>query len=854
MANQTVTTVVNYDSASISGLLDGEDITVQSGATLTFDSDTRWGQQAAVIGRVTISAATGGNIVMDGTRVWWVPFSSSTGNVPSLGTVGTADVTRSGSNVGEYLGVWTGLGVAPSAAGGAMPASGWIKLRSVSATLAAGNVLTFANGATVTLSGAGQRGWLHIVMEEIGSANTGDWEIPRLGAWNITGDWWEVGTTNGTAGQTFQLPWADRIPGVWIETGTGTNVYEFWPTVLHETNVTTSTVGTGEINKFIDCTTGGLVRIGNNGTSNIGWTPPSGRRVRVPNILLSASTSTDWAANIAGSTTLANRARTDTANAGAINWDKVIGAAFFLNLVNPYSVSLTDSAFSDQIQINNPAAEITLTNVGIGFRNVTTSPIIVTNCRAGVTITDLSVVKNTGSNPSICGSFSNIAGLTIVRSKFAVAHTSRAVNDTTYTEFVRVRDVTMTGTLFEYTRVDLTSARNCTLNNIAVDGGRITGQASVTNGFNFSDCSAVTIDGITTPGLGAAVWPATLLRSLSATSDIEVKNVGTPASPLDGLTRITTVANFSSGDSRVVFRRVYFSNVGGFLTTTNTCDQINLFNCWADGADTQVIVAANAIARGCRFTNSVTGQTSVYGVHWFDAFTSTTAGRIVIACNEPTASTSTQATVTGGNPRYTSAGSVVMPSVGDEVTWEQPYYTLGITGFANSAPTITGTNTSNFTLQFQWDTGSGWNGTWLTLNAANLSGVGAIDPATGVRLRVRATTATANASNALTFLRIDTTTTSTAQQTQYPLPGSIVNVSGLVPQSRVKISRVDTGELLAQTSSGAGSSVQFDVAYAGAVEIEARNASLVTPYRPWVTQTSISSSAPTTVIALQERD
>ncbi len=137
MANQVVSTSLNYDSASILGLANGETITVQSDAVLTMDSDSRWGQNAAVFGNITISQ---GELFVDGTKVWWVPFDGGTGNVPSLGTVGTPDVTRSGNNVGEFLGIFTALGVAPSS--GAMPATGFLKLRTKTVTFADNDVLT----------------------------------------------------------------------------------------------------------------------------------------------------------------------------------------------------------------------------------------------------------------------------------------------------------------------------------------------------------------------------------------------------------------------------------------------------------------------------------------------------------------------------------------------------------------------------------------------------------------------------------------------------------------------------------------------------------------------------------------
>jgi hypothetical protein len=83
---------------------------------------------------------------------------------------------------------------------------------------------------------------------------------------------------------------------------------------------------------------------------------------------------------------------------------------------------------------------------------------------------------------------------------------------------------------------------------------------------------------------------------------------------------------------------------------------------------------------------------------------------------------------------------------------------------------------------------------------------------------------------------------------------STINVISLAPNSRVKISRVDTGAFLGQVSSGAFSSVTIQVPYSGPVNIEARNASGSPAYKPWVTLVSVSSTATTIVTALQEQD
>jgi hypothetical protein len=50
MAAQTFSTSLNMDDASKSG----HDVTINTNATLTRNSDSRWGQQAAVVGTIGI--------------------------------------------------------------------------------------------------------------------------------------------------------------------------------------------------------------------------------------------------------------------------------------------------------------------------------------------------------------------------------------------------------------------------------------------------------------------------------------------------------------------------------------------------------------------------------------------------------------------------------------------------------------------------------------------------------------------------------------------------------------------------------------------------------------------------------
>ena len=223
MANQTVTTTVNFDAASIGGLLNGETITI-NGGSVTLNADNRHNQQAAVLGPVTLSSSLGGSFVIDGTQIWEVPFSASTGNVPTQGALGTNAVTGGTSGAtGELTRVWATGSLDPAAAAAAMPITGYIKLRSRTGTFQAGETITLPGGATVTASSAGKRSWIHVAGREANVIT-----VPRLGNCSITGDWHELGTTNGLDDQTIQFPVADECPALQVETAPGSGVYEWW--------------------------------------------------------------------------------------------------------------------------------------------------------------------------------------------------------------------------------------------------------------------------------------------------------------------------------------------------------------------------------------------------------------------------------------------------------------------------------------------------------------------------------------------------------------------------------------------------------------------------------------------------
>lgn len=890
MANQIVSVNRNMDDAAISGLLNNELITINTGAILTIDSDNRWSQQAAVFGSTTIDAATGGQIQIDGTKVWWIPFDAPTGVVPALGTLGVQNCTGGTSAAtGEFLGIWSALSTAPLAAAVAIPSTGFIKLRSKVGTFLDNETITLPGGATITVNSVtgGQRGWIQVT-----AGHQGVLTIPRLGKFQTVGDWFELGTTNGTDDQKFTLPVLDHLPGIQIETSPGSGVYEWWlnaasrwgqatvyvPTDLRgkyfgQWNPTTfatlsTTTGSPTITGFTDTSsfrvgqpvimsagfvapsslyivsivpnvsitvqinananlagTGTMrtiepqITIARRVSNSCGFKPVTGLRVRMPNIILSNSGNGGFAGNILASSML-DRYEFLTTSAGEIDINNVTSSWYF-NCSAPYSVMIKNSAISETL-ISNTASDTIIDNVAAGLENVReASAIQLSNLFSGITINKVRAFRYAASGTGQHVMFlTDVDGATITDCSMEMFGSATAITrgnaSVSTIQFTRVSNSTITNLVNIGAKLTLLQSQNivCTgmkyadqLNGVTVNTNPLIAAIDAS-----ATCINITVDGFSNFGSIANVHPfTTIVLASSGCANIKVWNIGTPAAPYDcGSANQVGIGVSSAVTKGLELKRIYLVNTRTTpLNIVNTTQDVVIDNVWGDGADSQAIAGVNTLVRGGRWTNSVTGQISVYGRHWEDAFTSTTTGRLLIAMNEPLSATLSQSVVTSGNPKYTSAGTINMPILGDQVIWEMPYFAIGHTALANIAPTITGVNTANITYAYQIDLGAGYNGTWLTLNAANLSSH--IIPSFvnlynqgGFRIKVRATTNTSNTGNALTYIRIDTVTNATEYQRQYPFYNPNVGYTGTLTGSNLAIYADSTNDL-AKSATHSGS-------------------------------------------------
>ncbi len=818
MANITVSSTSNFDSSANLGLGNGDNITINSDAVLTINSDVRWGQNAAVVGDISV---TQGELKIDGSATWWAPFDGGTGTIPALGTVGTPDVTRSGSNVGEFLGIFTALGVAPSS--GSMPSTGFLKLRTVSTTLADNDVLTLTGGATVTVNSStgGQRGWIHFVGKEGTGSTTGRTVIPRLGKLTITGDWFELGTSNGTSGQTFQHYVADYVPAVQVETGSGTGVYEWWGNAI-SADFSATYVSTDDRGRFFTSSSAGVITFGG---ATYGKTPPNGARIRVPNVHVSTSNSSNWAANILP-TTITNRYAFNSTG-GSINAQYVCCIGSFASSNAPlYQVKYScgaDGCWSDNATIGSVvgASQIRFDTVASGrIAAVNYLHFGATYC-SDIVLNDCWSFQSSGSSSNTgCFYFTNCTDVTfsscgMFTNKSVVCWEASYCTNVTLSDCVVVSSTT-TSAVMSYT-----GSTNIKITNIKFTSKLVDTQTASSYGIMFVNCVGAVVDGLS-PFYGTTVPLFYMIDAGSQTSNIRIRNIGTRATPIAlgsagrYLVKLQNVSNayisrcYSSGGSQA----------NDCIAYCVTCDNVRISDCgdptsyttqsvWAGITKTTFFkrtASGGSKSYASSAANGVTATTeTAFGTHFLEQEVSSTEVWLTILCGtEKSGSAFSTGAYTddAGTILRDGSNGLLLRTLNDQVTWTWTYWIRGLTAFANTAPLLSGTNTGNFTLTYDLDKGTGFSGTFKTLSAANLSAETGISQ-TGVKLRVRAVCATANAGNVLKNITVVGTTSAT-DVTNYPYPYNepAVTVTGGQSSTTAAVIRVSDGRVLDAATDG----------------------------------------------------
>jgi hypothetical protein len=715
MATFTVSSNANWQDSTFSTRA-GNDTYNINGATLTINTDTRYCTNATAttgnIGNATISSTLGGHLTIDSTGVRLIAYISGTGTVPAIGTTIT---NVSGGITGYLLGVWSAINTTPTAAGAAMPASGFIKVKNTTGSFTSGAL----SGIGAISSGADVQGWIEVV-----GVDGGALACPRLGSITINGAWFLAGTTNGSTNQTIQLPASltnTYYSGVWIETAVGSNAYEFY-----------GNAGSAPTVFATDAVRGKVVWISAQGTCVIaktsfgGYTPVTGLRVRVPNILLVTCTSGAPTAN-SYNTTQSSRFKFDTSSGGAISITSAM-TTWYNNIVSPYSLTISNSGFLDSLLISSVATSFTIDGCGIGLGtniNAANSIITISTCFAGGTVSNSVFVRYQFGTANQGLNVSTVFNMTVSNCKFYNLVDRTSVIAQGYTQQsggnLTISNCTVIGG-----NVGFTSVSNVTINNLTYCD-LITGTTTSSNALSaisYSRCVTGLINGVSFGGI-SNVHPYDGIVGSRDTDHLTIRNIGTPGSPLNLGTSNACSAVFGSsstglqaGMTNLRLQNIYVTNLrlGKFCNFVVGDSGITLENCFGQVGDTISGGSQNVVSKALFAGTVPTIFTAVYGSHFFDSYISTTAGNIGLFMNEASsASAAYVSTSLASGSGFTATGSLVMATANDTVTWTWPHYILGYTAFTATAPTVTGTNAAaNNKYEYQIDKNdtNGFNGSW----------------------------------------------------------------------------------------------------------------------------------------------
>lgn len=790
MATITVNTFLDDGTARTAG----EAWTMNNGSTLTIRTDTRWhiGAPAGMTGSlatITSSDANGGFYV-NGLNVRWMPFDTGSGTVPAIGTT----ITQGGVS-GYLLGVWASLTSAPTAVGAAMPATGFIKFREVAGgTFAAGAL----SGISANATGPDVTGWLEVVRDQGGSL--GGWAQGR--GMDFDGQWFYLDNTSGSAGQVLQVPTngggsGTVVFGVQIETAPGSDVFEWYP-AIPSTHFTTTALTTDVRAKFVEQRPDGAVRIGSNGTSNVGFVPPSGCRTRVPNIFLRQCTTGARASNVLA-TTQSTWPGFDGSN--KFNFDRV-ECQWNFRLSSWWGCEAVDSSFGPIPNISASFVPATFTRCAI------LNPLTSGNCMTfNGTVThgfDLqSCVFTTVVNSALI-SLSGVQGFTANNCRFSFVNTSKSGAPAAITNGVSSpsADITITNARLATCFFDLAAVVRTTIT--ATDyierlEGNTTSSSLMANLFNIgSNCTNILIDGLTfgLNGTLANCHPFGQLVNIGAgEGSIRVRNFGTFASPLPVGASSTTwpqriVSLSGSRSQRIKAQRLFLEN----CRDTSVVNWGSASNAVIEQVGTPGIpktwsapTILDSYIKGMHGANWGATSTLPLGTVFYDQFPTLTSGLIVFSPVKPLSLYEPYTTYSFSSLGGFSASNTHF-YVGDYYISETPYFIKGHTGFQNVAPAVTGNNiniTDDFSYQI--DTGSGWSA-WKVLSQANLFAE-VVDPVVGFKLKIRFLypVSGGTAVKRLQSLRLATTSTAAAQGANlYDLDTSTLSFTGLVPGSEVR--------------------------------------------------------------------
>lgn len=808
----TISTSQDWDSAARAA---GEATTIQGGAVLTVNTDTRYHKNApasgtGTFGAITMTSATGGELLIDGRDVRWLPYTGGSGNAPAYDTDIVGDTSGA---TGKLLGVYTTVASAPIAVGSPINATGFIKLKSASDSYNASETLT---GITASTNGTDVAGWIEIVMDDVT-----DITIARAQKITVRSEWFYLDNTTGAA-QVIQLPTCGggantMYPGVWIETGVGTNAYEFYPAQRYSAALASgwysTAKGTDARSKFVEMQDGGAIRIGANADGAYGFIPPSGCKVRIPNVLMMSAATATRASNSLPHATVASRPEFVVTSAGNIDIQGCLSTWYF-NLAQPYSVTIKNTAIVDNFAISECATAFTLEEFHTGnYLNTDVNNATFTSNLAGGTVTKCKWGR-TGARASAdygtAISYCKDITLTDCHFQGRIFRTNAGsyVAYAAYSDNIRFIRPVLVGGALVYT----VSTNNYVEDPVYADSYHTTSSATTppVGAIQFISGSVGSVL------KGGSFWsgidnmhPDTAYLYLTNASSTRWYGCGTQSSPITGgsSNAMLYAINDAGSSLNTEIKRVYFTSLGTrFIASVNSSKGLIIEDCSGNYGTNTTNDALDCISKGFAVSAADTAFTSVYGTIFYNLYTAADTGRVGLVFNEETSTYASYVNKTGltGASGFSSAGTLYLYNSGDTIEYTFPYNIVGYDSFAEANVVVAGSGTANLSVQFDIDVhdGNGYIG-WTDATSEELAAL-SIDATLGFNFKVKITSNT-SAANYLNSLYFTMATSQSNQETiLYPLDtvDATFSFSGLEVGTEVILLDVNNEEVKREVITG----------------------------------------------------
>lgn len=672
----------------------------------------------------------------------------------------------------------------------------------------------------------------YLILNFNSTANSG-FVVSANGRLRFRGDWYTLGTGDGSGGQTFAFYGSEACPYARVETGGSTNVWTDCRCV-YNTALTVYGAGVQLGNVFRHAPDAGAP-IANLtfGDGTNGMVVPNGARVQVPDIYLTSAA--------AYTATVANRSRIYySSTAGYHDWTNMIMSdRFYWNIGNVQEHFATYVGFFGQC-VQGGCFDIDYDHmIGCKDRAVVLTSCINISYSSGV-ITD-SQFEHYGPNSS--GNYGAVQiywvnDLTLTRTTGIVCQRAGAGNGSAF--YLSVGwDVTFTDCVGIGGKLNLNNATGLTVTDFG-QSDQPTGVKSTSDsseGEHIQNCTNVVLDGYTLISGGCPPYGRILY--LDASTNVTAQNFNcnpdTHSSYFLFLYRAGSDVRVSNCTFTGEFRTAHYS-MGA------TWDDVVLsnivFNSAAYGVAGQPKrLRLNGVVSASPSTARNWEADSPYNLIYTSG--AKTAGYLCLmfSTQKDLSYYTWLAGDTDKSIFFNNAGYLYMKSIGDSCEWEIPYLIQGVTAFQNVAATILhATWDGNATKEYAIKSGaygSSWSA-WTAFTPANISAE-SVDPDIGFYIKFKFTMTGAHTTSnyvARFMIPVDMEPTFV-----FPVGYVDIELRNVVAGSTYWVWDTTNDRFIAQ-GTAAGTSVTIEVPYDfdGTdvdFQVHVRHGSAATFYKPW---------------------